>query len=89
MESWRRSTCRESAQDGDPSGIAMSQNMRAECCSPLLVVQGRIWNVVGSGLATVSASETREKPSIAEPSKPMPSSNAPSSSAGAMATDLR
>ncbi len=28
--SWRRSTCRESAQLGVPSGIAMSQNMRAE-----------------------------------------------------------
>ena len=69
--------------------MAMSQNIRAECWWPLLVVHGRIWKVDGSGFATVSASDTRAKPSIAEPSKPMPSSNAPSSSAGAIATDLR
>ena len=69
--------------------MVMSQNMRAEWCSPALVVQGSTWNVDGSGRATVSDSETRAKPSIDEPSKPMPSSNAPSSSAGAIATDLR
>ena len=47
------------------------------------------WKVDGSGLATVSDSDTRANPSIDEPSKPMPSSKAPSSSAGAIATDLR
>src|ERR1700730_16599696 len=36
----------------------------------------------------MSASYTRAKPSIAEPSKPIPSANAPSSSAGATATDF-
>ena len=44
--------------------------------------------MLGSGLASMSDSETRAKPSIAEPSNPMPSANAPSSSAGAIATDL-
>ena len=89
MASWRRSTCRESAHDGDPSGMVMSQNIRAEWCLPALVVHGSTWKVDGSGLATVSDSDTRANPSIDEPSKPMPSSNAPSSSAGAIATDLR
>ena len=68
--------------------MTMSQNIRAECWWPLLVVHGRIWKVEGSGLAIMSASDTRAKPSIAEPSKPIPSSKAPSSSAGAIATDL-
>ena len=65
----------------------MSQNMRATPWdSPR---QGSTWNVAGSGMASMSASETRAKPSIAEPSKPMPSEKALSSSAGATATDLR
>ncbi|SKV94908.1 Uncharacterised protein [Mycobacteroides abscessus subsp. massiliense] len=89
MASWRRSTCRGSDQDGDPSGSLISQNMRAEWCLPALVVQGSTWNVDGSGCATVSDSDTRAKPSMDEPSKPMPSSNAPSSSAGAIDTLLR
>ncbi len=81
-DSARRSTCRGSAQDGEPSGIRMSQNIRA--LSPLPPPSnGRTWNVVGSGLAIMSDSWTRAKPSIAEPSKPMPSSKAASSSAGA------
>src|SRR5687768_15608978 len=64
----------------------MSQNIRAvEGVSPR---HGRIWNVDGSGLASMSDSCTRAKPSIDDPSKPMPSLNAPSSSAGAMATDF-
>ena len=42
----------------------MSQNMRAEWWSPALVVHGSTWNVDGSGRATMSASETRAKPSI-------------------------
>ena len=62
MASWRRSTCRESAHDGDPSGMVMSQNIRAEWCWPALVVHGSTWNVDGSGRATVSDSETRAKP---------------------------
>ena len=69
--------------------MVMSQNIRAEWWWPALVAQGSTWKVDGSGLATVSDSETRAKPSIEDPSKPMPSSKAPSSSAGAMATDLR
>src|SRR5690606_25678748 len=75
--------------DGDPSGMAMSQNMRAEYVPPSGVSHGSTWNVDGSGLATMSDSYTRAKPSMADPSKPMPSLNAPSSSAGATATDLR
>lgn len=67
----------------------MSQNIRAEWCRPAEVVHGSTWKVDGSGLATVSASETRENPSMDEPSKPIPSANAPSSSAGAIATDFR
>ena len=65
----------------------MSQNIRAVPGDSAR--HGRIWNVDGSGLASMSDSWTRVKPSIAEPSKPMPSANAPSSSAGATATDLR
>ncbi len=84
----RRSTCRGSAQDGEPSGIRMSQKIRAESLPPW-PLSGRIWNVEASGRASMSLSLARANPSIAEPSKPMPSANAPSSSAGAMATDLR
>ena len=87
MASARLSTWRGSAYDGEPSGIRMSQNMRP--VPGLAPRHGSTWNVHGSGLATMSDSDTRAKPSIAEPSKPMPSANAPSSSAGAMATDLR
>lgn len=65
----------------------MSQNIRA--VPGASARHGRIWNVPGSGLAIMSDSYTRAKPSMAEPSKPMPSSNACSSSAGATATDLR
>ena len=50
---------------------------------------GNTWKVVGSGIATMSDSWTRAKPSIAEPSKPMPSAKAASSSAGATETLLR
>ena len=65
----------------------MSQNMRATPWdSPR---HGSTWNVPGSGMASMSASCTRAKPSIAEPSKPIPSLNALSSSAGAIATDFR
>ena len=49
MDSWRRSTCRESAHDGEPSGMVMSQNIRAEWCWPALVVHGSTWNVDGIG----------------------------------------
>ncbi len=66
--------------------MAMSQNIRAvPGDSPR---QGSTWNVAGSGLASMSLSCTRAKPSIADPSKPIPSANAPSSSAGAIATDF-
>src|SRR3954471_6871785 len=83
----RRRTCRGSAYDGDPSGMRMSQNIRAvPGASPR---HGSTWNVCGSGRASMSDSCTRAKPSIAEPSNPIPSAKAPSSSAGATATDLR
>src|SRR3954462_6404269 len=83
----RRSTWRGSAYDGDPSGMRMSQYIRAvPGASPR---HGSTWNVCGSGRASMSDSCTRAKPSIAEPSNPIPSANAPSSSAGATATDLR
>ena len=87
LDSARRSTWRGSAQDGARSGSRMSQNIRA--LSPLTPPSnGNTWNVVGSGMATMSDSNTRAKPSIAEPSKPMPSSKADSSSAGATETLL-
>ena len=78
----RRSTCRGSAQDGEPSGMVMSQNIRAEYTRPPSASQGSTWKVDGSGRATMSDSKTLAKPSMAEPSNPMPSLNAPSSSAG-------
>src|SRR5690606_32569094 len=64
----------------------MSQNILAVgSVSPR---HGRRENVDASGRSTMSASKTREKPSTADPSKPMPSAKAPSSSAGTIATDL-
>ncbi len=65
----------------------MSQNIRA--VPWVSARQGSTWKVDGSGRASMSASYTRAKPSIAEPSNPMPSAKAASSSAGATATDLR
>ena len=50
----RLSTWRGSAKDGEPSGITMSQNIRAVDGSSLR--QGSSWNVVGSGLASMSDS---------------------------------
>ena len=82
----RLRTCRGSAYDAEPSGIMMSQNMRATPGpSPR---QGSSAKVDGSGLASMSDSCTRAKPSMAEPSKPMPSLKADSSSAGATETLL-
>ena len=82
----RRKTLRGSACEGEPSGIVISQNIRA--APGASVRHGRIENVAGSGFANISDSVTRANPSIAEPSKPIPSSNAFSSSAGAIATDF-
>ncbi len=82
----RLRTWRGSAYDGVPSGISMSQNIRAVAGPSSR--HGRIWNVEGSGLASMSDSKTRAKPSMADPSNPMPSSKAFSSSAGATATDF-
>ena len=61
-----------SVRAGSPSGVRMSQNIRAV---PLFDSprHGRIWKVEGSGRAIMSASKTRARPSIAEPSNPMPS----------------
>ena len=64
----------------------MSQNIRATACS---VCHGISWNVAGSGIATMSDSWMRLKPSIEEPSKPMPSANAPSSSCDVIVNDFR
>ena len=47
--------------------------------------QGRSWKVVGSGIAIMSDSSMRAKPSIDEPSKPTPSSSASSSSSTVIA----
>ncbi|MCY1380330.1 hypothetical protein D9M69_681370 [compost metagenome] len=51
----RFSTLRGSAYDAEPSGITMSQNMRA-VAGPSMLRHGRIWKVVGSGSASMSAS---------------------------------
>ena len=51
--------------------------------------QGTSWKVVGSGMAIMSDSSMRAKPSMDEPSKPMPSSRAFSSSSTVMAKLLR
>ena len=61
----------------------MSQNIRATGASSPR--QGRISKVLGSGMASMSDSWTRLKPSMADPSKVMPSSRAFSSSAGVIA----
>ena len=52
----RRSTCLGSAQLGLPSGMVMSQNIRAEYTLPCSDSQGRTWKVDGSGLAIMSDS---------------------------------
>ena len=83
----RRKTFRGSAGDADPSGIAISQNIRA--APGASVRHGRIEKVAGSGFANISDSVMRAKPSMAEPSKPIPSAKAFSNSAGAIATDFR
>ena len=51
--------------------------------------QGITWKVAGSGMATMSDSWMRLKPSIEEPSKPIPSANAPSSSWLVIVKDFR
>ena len=48
--------------------------------------QGRMANVVGSGIAIMSDSSMRANPSIDEPSKPTPSSSASGSSSTVIAT---
>lgn len=50
----RLRTYRGSAKDGDPSGIRMSQNIRA--VPGASARHGSIWNVLGSGLAIMSDS---------------------------------
>src|SRR3954447_5654390 len=83
----RRMTKRGSPSYGSPPGLSTSQISRPTLwVSP--VRQGRIRNVVGSGIATMSDSSIRLKPVIDEPSKPMPSSSAPASSSRPTANDL-
>ena len=48
-----------------------------------------IWNVAGSGIATMSDSSIALNPVMDEPSGPIPSSSAPSISDGVTANDLR
>ena len=50
----RFSTYRGSAYDGEPSGMAMSQNIRA--VAGLESRQGSTWKVDGSGRSTMSDS---------------------------------
>jgi len=82
---WRRKTSHESANSGSPSGMVMSQNMRA-VWMPESSSNGSGWYVDGAGRSSVSDSEMRENPSMEEPSKPTPSSKALSSSAGDIIT---
>ncbi len=86
LSTCRFRTQRGSPSKGDPSGLWMSQNIRA---TPSSERHGRIWNVVGSGRATMSDSWMRENPSMEDPSNPSPSVNATSSSCGVMAKDFR
>src|SRR5699024_10075599 len=68
--------------------MTTSQNIRAACMSGTSCSNGKTWKVDGSGIAILSDSEIREKPSIDEPSKPTPSSKADSSSDGLITTDF-
>ena len=67
--------------------MTTSQIIRATRVSPSF--HGIIWNVSGSGIATMSDSSIALNPVIDEPSKPMPSSSAASSSCGVIAKLLR
>ncbi len=65
-----------------PSGMVMSQNIRAEGVVAELVAQGSTWKVDGSGAPPIP--RPAQSPDR-DPSKPMPFlEGAPSSSAGAM-----
>ena len=55
LASARRSTCRGSAQAGEPSGSVMSQNIRAVSLG-CPFADGITWKVPGSGLASMSDS---------------------------------
>ena len=66
-----------------PSGVTMSQIIRATLVSPSF--QGINWKVSGSGIATMSDSSIALKPVIDEPSNPIPSSSAASTSLGVTA----
>jgi len=76
-----------SPSNGLPSGLTISQNILATAKSSFCL-QGMRQNVFGSGLAIMSDSSMRAKPSIEEPSNPMPSSSAPSSSSTVIANDF-
>src|ERR671917_1148872 len=83
----RRITKRGSPSYGSPPGFRTSQNTRPTLwVSP--VRQGRILNVLASGMAIMSDSSIRLKPVIEEPSKPMPSSSASGSSSRPTANDF-
>ena len=70
LASARLSANRGSANDGEPSGSRTSQKMRAV---PGLGSPRQHLERAGSGRTSMSASWTRAKPSIEEPSKPTPS----------------
>ena len=84
---FRLSTALESPSNGAPSGVAMSQNMRATAF--VLGRHGSTENVVGSGRAYMSLSSDLTKPSIDEPSKIIPRVRAVSSSSTVTATPFR
>ncbi len=78
---------RGSPSNGSRCGVRISQITRAE--GPFAYFVDRIWNVEGSGKASISDSSIGTNPSTAEPSKPTPSSKASSRSSAEMAKDLR
>ena len=80
-------TWRGSPSKGPPAGRRTSQNIRATAF--WRGRQGRIEKVAGSGIATMSLSSRRAKPSTVDPSNAIPCSSAPSSSASVMANPFR
>ena len=78
-----RSTCRESASYGSPSGVRTSQNILATERSP--DCRGSIRKVDGSGMAIMSDSSMALNPVTDEPSKPIPWASASSSSSRVIA----
>ena len=68
-------------------GVSISQKTLAT--ASLLGRQGSTWKVEGSGMATISDSSARVRPSTEAPSKLAPFRNTPSSSSTVMANPFR